>query len=171
MFTKAESELKAPADSKTDAAADAKTDAKGTEAKMDAKGADADASKADMKTPIAWLPVDGEMSVNEDYTANPKKAAAVADANKSIAKGDSKGAVEKLKLADVDVDYVMAVVPLKKTLTDVHTAASQINDGKYYEASQTLRQVQDSARYDLLDIVGTPKTGASASADKPASTH
>ncbi len=51
-------------------------------------GASGGTQHADTATPKAWLPVDGEISVNEDYSANPAKAAAVADANKSLAKGD-----------------------------------------------------------------------------------
>ena len=111
---------------------------------------------ADVGTPKAWLPVDGEISVNEDFSANPAKAAAVADANKSLAKGDRQGAMAKLKVAAVDLDYVVAVVPLQQTLNDVHQAATMVDGGKFYEASQQLRQVQDSTRYDSLDIVGTP---------------
>ena len=32
-----------------------------------------------------------------------------------------------------------------------------INDGKYYEASQELRQVQASQRFDVVDDVATSK--------------
>ena len=125
---------------------------------------DADAAK-----PKAWLPVDGEISVNEDFSANPAKAAAVADANKSLAQGDRQGAMAKLKVAQVDLDYVVAVVPLDQTLTDVHQAATLVDNGKFYEASQQLRQVQDSTRYDLLDLVGTPD-GAKAPANSGSKT-
>ena len=119
-------------------------------------GAPKGIQNADTATPKAWLPVDGEISVNEDFSANPTKAAAVSDANKSLAKGDRKGAMEKLKLAQVDLDYVLAVVPLNQTINDVHQAATLVDGGKFYEASQQLRQVQDSTRYDMVDVVGTP---------------
>ena len=33
-----------------------------------------------------------------------------------------------------------------------------INDGKYYEASQLLRQAQDGERFDVTSIVAEPKT-------------
>ena len=115
-----------------------------------------ESQSADAATPKAWLPVDGEISVNEDFTANPAKAAAVSDANKSLAKGDRQGAREKLKLAQVDLDYVLAVVPLNQTINDVHQAATLVDAGKFYEASQQLRQVQDSTRYDMVDVTGTP---------------
>jgi YfdX protein len=34
-------------------------------------------------------------------------------------------------------------LPLDETIAKVHQAASLINDGKYYEASQIVKQVQD----------------------------
>ena len=39
--------------------------------------------------------------IDEDYTADQTKSAAVADANKSLKKGDRKAAMDKLKLADM----------------------------------------------------------------------
>jgi hypothetical protein len=110
--------------------------------------------------PIAWLPVDATVMINEDYTLNPAKSAAVADANKSLKSGDRKAAMEKLKLASLDTDVVMAVVPLDKTINDVHQAAQLIDSGKYYEGSQLLRQVQNAERFDSMDISGMPTKAA-----------
>ena len=155
VFLKAEADLKSPDGS-------AATDKADTSDKA-ADVADANAAKQeksakvyDTSTPKRWLPVDAEMTVAEDFSANPTKAAAVADANKSLAKGDKQGAMAKLKLAEVDMTYIMAVVPLDQTLADVHQAAQLVDGGKYYEASQLLRHVQDSTRYDLLDASGVP---------------
>ena len=159
VFTKAEADFKTP-------------DTKGANVQPGAASQAPNAPKSvDASTPKAWLPVDGEMIVNEDFSTNPKKAAAVAEANKTLAAGDKKGAMEKLKLADVDIDFVMAVVPLDQTIADVHQASAMLTDGKYYEASQMLRQVQDGTRYDLLDINATPKLATSSSNDKAPATH
>ena len=130
---------------------------------------EASAKDADATTPKKWLPVDADMSVDEDFTANPKKTAAVADANKSLAEGDKQGAMGKLKLAEVNMTYVMAVVPLDQTIADVHQAAQFVDSGKYYEASQMLRQVQDSTRYDVLDASGVP--GKAKAAEAAPATH
>jgi TolA-binding protein len=145
IFTKAEADLKPP----TTKEAPANKNVSGA--------APADNKQADqVKKPIAWLPVDGAITINEDYTANPAKTAAVADANKSLKSGDRKGAVEKLKLADMNVEVTLAVIPLEQTINDVHQAVGLINDGKYYEASQALRQAQDSERFDVTNISGKP---------------
>ena len=152
VFTKAEADLK-PADhditaksGKTDAAANNSSDR-------------APSDQAQMNKPEAWLPVDAAMSVDEDFSASPSKAAAVADANNSLHSGDRSGAMEKLKLADTNVAISLAVVPLNQTIDNVHQAASLINDGKYYEGSQLLRKVVNSERYTITDIGGVPKSG------------
>jgi len=142
VFNKAESALKPPVGK--DAVA----------SKSTAAAESADASKAaQTKTPIAWLPVDGSIMIDEDYAAKPAKTAAVAEANKSLKGGDRKAALEKLKLADVQVVVVVAVLPVEQTINKLDQAATMINDGKYYEASQELRQVQASERFDVVDDV------------------
>jgi len=195
VFLKAEADLKSPTDANNatengatsnnasgkNASADADSSNSSNKQTADTGAANNNGQAAnennndkssDMTSPKRWLPVDAEMSVDESYTANPKKVAAVADANKSLAKGDKRGAMEKLKLADVNVAYVMAVVPLDQTLSDVHQAATMVDDGKYYQASQLLRQVQDSTRYDMLDLNGVPtKAGSAAKTEQPPVTH
>ncbi len=200
VFVKAENALTPPkalsdaktADGKTADAktADAKTAGAATNPNQDATAGNTPetassaqaipAPLANTSTPKAWLPVDGEISMNEDFSADPTKAAALADANKSLANGDRNGAIAKMRLAQIDLDYVMAVVPLDDTINDVHRAATLIDGGKFYEASQQLRQVQDSTRYDVIDVVGTPdgaKAGGANSAQpatsaaKPATGH
>jgi hypothetical protein len=116
------------------------------------------AEMADQKKPIAWLPIDGTITINEDYTANPAKTAAVADANNSLKSGDRKSAMEKLKLADMKVDVTLAIIPLEQTIKYTHQAAGLINDNKYYEASQVLRQAQDNLRFDVANISDTPSS-------------
>ena len=125
VFTKAESDLKSPI--KSDGAVAAPTPAvlprrPPSKSRLQSHG----------------CPSTGPCFINEDYSANPKKASAVADANKSLKTGNRQAAIEKLKLAEVDIETTLAVVPLKQTMTDVHQAAELIDNGKYYEASQML---------------------------------
>ena len=47
-------------------------------------------------TPTAWLPVDGGLTLGEDFVATPAKAAGVAKANDQLKKGDHKQAMETL---------------------------------------------------------------------------
>ncbi len=120
---------------------------------------------------VEWLPVDASIVIDEDFSASPEKKAAVADANKSLSKGDRKGSIEKLKLSGVKIDIAVLALPLNDTIAKVQQAANMINDGKYYEASQLIKQVQDSARSDVMDIEGMPvkraqNKGASRTEDR-----
>ena len=159
VFVKAEADLKSPA---------ALSAATGSKAKADTGTA---ANGASMAKKVAWLPIDGQLSLGEDFVATPQKAAAVAEANKTLAKGDQKGAMDKLKLADIDVNYTMAVMPLATTTSDVDQAAQLIDQGKYYEANAVLKQAEDGMRFDMIDAVGAPQKmtpPATADAAKPA---
>ena len=146
VYTKAEADLKPPADKAVPAG------------KNSTAGSSSDSSATDqLKKPIAWIPVDGSITINEDYSANPAKKAAVADANRSLKSGGRKSAMEKLKLADINFDVTLAVMPLEQTANRVHQAAGLIKAGKYCEASQDLRQAQDGIRYDVvLDSLAPP---------------
>jgi hypothetical protein len=161
IFTKAQADLKTPTGK--DAAANANVSGAAPVSNVDGKkipGASngMPAEMTDQKKPIAWLPIDGAITINEDYTANPAKTAAVADANKSLKSGDRKSAMEKLKLADMSVDVTLAVIPLEQTIKYTHQAAGLIDGGKYYEASQVLRLAQDNLRFDVTNSSGAPSS-------------
>lgn len=151
VFNKAESELKTPADM---------TASTKTPAPSDKTTADKPSTEQ-----VAWLPVDAQLTLGEDFQATPAKAAAVTEANKSLMKGDKKGAIEKLKLADLDVNFVMAVLPLNKTTADVDQAATLIDQGKYYEANALLKSAEDRMRFDAVDAIGVPPKGAVKTTD------
>ena len=56
----------------------------------------------------------------------------------------------------MNIDVTVLAVPLNDTIAKVQQAANMIKDGKYYEASELIKQVQDSARSDVMDFNGTP---------------
>ncbi|AKM03696.1 MULTISPECIES: YfdX family protein [Burkholderia] len=122
----------------------------------DAAGAHANTATSNQAT--AWLPVGGDMTVLDDFTAQPVKAKAVANANAALKKGDREGAIKALKLADVNVAYTVDVVPLDQTAERIDQASALLNAGKYYEAGVVLHHVQDSQRFDQLDINAVPAT-------------
>ena len=107
--------------------------------------------------PVAWLPIDGQLTLGEDFVATPAKAAAVAEANKHLEKGQRKEAIEKLKLADVNVMFTMALAPLDRTMADVDMAAKFMDEGKYYEANAAMKKAEDGVRYDSVAAVAVPQ--------------
>jgi hypothetical protein len=108
-------------------------------------------------TPTAWLPVDGGLTLGEDFVATPTKAASVAKANEQLKKGDHKQAMETLKLSEIDVAFVMEVAPLDKTLRGIDNAAQLIDSGKYYEGNQALKAVEDGVRFDVAEVNSGPE--------------
>ncbi len=137
VFTKAESDLRAPA---------GKTQ----------PGSGTGAST----TPIAWIPVDGSLTLSEDYVDTPEKAAGVAKANKQFKEGDRKHAVETLKMVNIDVGFVSEVAPVDKTMAGIKKADQLIGEGKYYEANQALKGVEDGYRFDVTDVDAGPEGAA-----------
>ncbi len=106
---------------------------------------------------VAWLPIDGQLTLGEDFVATPAKAAAVAEANKHLEKGQRKEAIEKLKLADVNVMFTMALAPLDRTMADVDMAAKFVDEGKYYEANAVMKKAEDGVRYDSVSAIAVPQ--------------
>jgi len=102
-------------------------------------------------------PIDGSITILEDITGNTAKTAAVGDANKSLQSGERGDAINKLKVAGIEVAVVLAVVPIDKTIDEVHQAALLIDAGKYYEGSQQLRMAESNERFDMIGNLGTPK--------------
>jgi hypothetical protein len=119
-------------------------------------------------SPTTWLPVNGALTLSEDLVATPDKAAGLAKANEQLKKGDHKQAMEALKASNIDVTFVMEVAPLDKTITGVASAAQLIQAGKYYEANQALKGVEDGLRFDVAEF--TPDGTKSGSAAKSAPT-
>lgn len=139
VFTKAESDLRAPlGKSQPGSSAAANT------------------------TPTAWIPVDGSMTLSENYVDTPEKSAGVAKANQQFKEGDHKHAMETLKLANVDVSFTSEVAPVAETMAGIRKADELIEAGKYYEANQALKSVEDGYRFDVTDV----DAGAKGAGDK-----
>jgi hypothetical protein len=134
VFIKAEADLKPP---------------KGVTQPTDATGQPAAGA-------VQWLPIDGTMAIAEDYTQAPAKAASVAKANTQLKSGDHAHALETLKLAGVDVIFDEAVAPLHQSVDGVNQAEQLAQAGKYYEANQALKGVQDGIRFDEQDLATSP---------------
>jgi YfdX protein len=116
-------------------------------------------------TPTAWLPINGGMTLGEDFAATPDKAASVAKANEQLKKGDHRQAMETLKLSNINVAFVMEVAPVDKTVSGIDNAAQLVDSGKYYEGNQALKSVEDGTRFDVVDASAPLNTtGASTKA-------
>ena len=110
--------------------------------------------------PTEWLPVDGGLTLGDDFVATSTKAAGIAKANDQLKKGDHKQAMQTLKLSEIDVTFVTEVAPLDKTISGIDTAAQLIDSGKYYEGNQALKSVEDGIRLDVAVVSAGPEKAA-----------
>jgi len=126
------------------------------------------AKSATSTVPVSWIPIDSDLVLGETYQPTPEKAAAVVDAKKSLQSGDSSKALQAIRLAAVDIDYTVAVAPLKQSVADVNDAAGFVTSHDFYEASQSLKKAEDGVRYDEFEDVGnvTGKAAAKTTAAK-----
>jgi hypothetical protein len=113
-------------------------------------------------TPVAWIPVDGQMTLAEDYVASPEKAAGVAKADTELKSGRKTAALDTLKLANVDVYFVEEVAPLDATISGVDKALQLVDQGHYYEANQVLKSVEDGIRFDSDMLSARPDKAVAA---------
>ena len=119
-------------------------------------------------TKVAWVPIDGQLVLDETLAPTPANTKAVAQANDHLRNGEPDKARDSLKVASVTADYILAVAPLKQSAADVAQASKLLAGNDYYGASQALRQAQDGIRYDT-DIVHDAGGAPSKTPGKPAS--
>jgi hypothetical protein len=109
-----------------------------------------------------WIPVDGSITLGEDFTMTDKKKESITKANELLKKGKANEAVAKLKETDIDVSYTRVMLPLNTAAQRLEKAQSLLNDGKFYEANLALKGVEESAVVDTVALIDVPKK---ASAD------
>jgi hypothetical protein len=111
------------------------------------------ASSEKTSAPIAWIPIDNDIEFLEAFQPTTGKAAAIGMAKKALARGDGANALKAIKLAEVDVDYTVAMAPLEQSIADVDEAANLIASHDYYGASQSLKKAEDGVRFDeFVDV-------------------
>ncbi|MDM8010915.1 MAG: YfdX family protein [Parasphingorhabdus sp.] len=114
------------------------------------------------------IPFDTSMAIAEDYTATPQKALKVKEANSHLAKGDRKTAIEKLRLADINVLTTVALLPVGPTMDHLTDAANLLEQDKYYDANIALKAIEDSVMVQTYDANGVPAKTPAESATTPA---
>jgi len=108
----------------------------------------------------AYVPFDTSLALTEGFKPTPEKQASLKTANEHLAKGDSKKAVDELKLANIDVTISGAFLPAKASLSHVTDAANLISKQQYYEANLALKAVEDSIVMQSFNIDEVPVQGA-----------
>lgn len=138
------------------------TDAAATRAEAALK--DVDKYALDIKQPITgddeYVPFNASLAVGEGFEPTEAKMKHIAKANQHLHKGETKQAVEALKVGEIDVALTTELVPLKAAKAHIDDAAKLISTGKYYEANLALKAVEDSVLVESYGVDAVPKTKA-----------
>ena len=108
------------------------------------------------------IPIDGQMVVADNMVLTPDKAAKVKEANAHLKSGDTGRALDTLRQGAIDVAFTRVLMPVKATDAHVDTAASLLDQGKYYEANLALKAAQDLLQTDTVAFGDTPAQAAEA---------
>ncbi|WP_392559721.1 YfdX family protein [Orbus mooreae] len=92
----------------------------------------------------SYVVIDATISLAENYVVTPEKQSAIDKANEKLRKGDKKGALEELRLADIAVNETEYLMPLNITRQAVAKAQQLLKDGKYYEANLALLSTEEA---------------------------
>lgn len=101
-----------------------------------------------------YIIINSNFSISENFIASSEKEAAIKKANEKISEGDSKGAIDTLRLAGMSVVQNQYLMPLQQTRHAVAEATHLLNTGKYYEANLMLKSAEDGivVESQLLDL-------------------
>lgn len=137
--------------------------------KAQSDGKDFAVDTAKSKGGDMYVPFDTSIGLAEGFVPTDEKTAKIGEANKQLANGDQKKAIETLKLADVDLTFSAAMLPANASLGHVQDAVKLIGDGKYYEANLALKAVEDSVLVESYGIEAVPAQGQNRHSENKAS--
>lgn len=106
-----------------------------------------------------FVPVDARVSMAEDYVRTPEKQSHIDKANQSMKNGDTQGAIRELKLAGIDLNYTLVLMPIASSENHLQMALTLADAGKYYESTVALKAVEDGLIADTESMVGVPMSG------------
>lgn len=117
-------------------------------------------NNSQMNQGATLVPVDGRMSLGEAYVATPEKQSHIDKANQHLKNGETKQAIDELKLAGVDVNFTLVLMPIDSSKQELQQALSLANQGKYYEANLQLKKIEDSLIITEESLVNVPRNGS-----------
>ena len=109
-----------------------------------------------------YVPVDARMSMAEDYVRTPEKQGHIDNANKNMKSGDTQGAIRELKLAGIDVNYTLVLMPIASSENHLQMALTLADAGKYYESTVALKAIEDGLIADTESMLALPASAPAA---------
>lgn len=102
------------------------------------------------------VPISSDIVLAENFNIAEKHRPILSRAMALFSKGDRKGAVETLKLGNVDIAVNRVWMPLAVTEKLLDQAISQTAKKDFYAANLTLKSIQDNLRIDTVAFDAVP---------------
>ena len=125
---------------------------------LDIKPSDKQPDQQSNKDAEEYVPFNANLAVAETLEPSAETVKHI------MRKGETKKAVEALKVGNIDVTVASEFVPLKLAKAHIDDAAKLMNEGKYYEANLALKAVEDAVVIQTfgVDAVPKPKAGSNS---------
>jgi hypothetical protein len=132
--------------------------------RVDATLKDADKYALDIKEAKQngdkYVPFNADLTVAESFKPNKENLEHISKANMHMNKGETRKAIDTLKVNGIDVALTTELIPIQAARTHIDDAAKLIGEGKYYEANLALKAVEDSVVTDIFNTDAVPHTKA-----------
>lgn len=109
---------------------------------------------------VQRVPVDGRITLADDFVMTPEKQVHAEKANEQLKKGDQAKALEELRLSAINVNYTRAWMPIESAEKHLDQAIKLANGGKYYQTNLELKAIEDSVTVDSIALSELPKSAA-----------
>lgn len=106
---------------------------------------------------VNWIPIDGQVSLGDTFVVTKEKKTHIEKANQHFKKGESKEAIEELRLAAITVSCTRVMMPLSSTSNWVAEATRLLSQQKYYEANLALKAAEDGLVVNTTNVVDMPQ--------------
>ena len=113
-----------------------------------------------------FVPIDGQITLMDAFVDSPAMKGHIDKANQNIAKGDSKAAMDELKLADVGATFTRVLIPLQQTRDHVEAAGKPVEQKKFYEANLALKAAEDRMPIDSVMLTEPTKSSPDSTTGK-----
>lgn len=104
-----------------------------------------------------WIPIDGQIALADTFVPTAENAAYIKKANEHLKKGESKQAIEELRLGAIEVTFSRVLMSLNGTLSKVAEAKRLVMEHKFYEANLVLKTAEDALVVDSVSLIDVPK--------------
>ena len=106
---------------------------------------------------VNWIPIDGQVSLADTFVVSKERSQHIKNANNYFKNGQSKQAIEELRLAAINVTCTRVLMPLTTTTNWVAQATKLIGQQKYYEANLALKAAEDGLVVNSASLVEMPQ--------------